>query len=77
MTVEEKAARYDQMLSTRKKRRQIKRQISQLYHEMDNLEAEETRMLDQDIATNYGEAVGPVGPCTACNYEICQCDPVR
>lgn len=75
LTVEEKAARYDHMLGYRKKKRSVKRQIAQLYREMENLEAEETKVLDQDLAARFGELDGTAEPCPVCSYERCICEP--
>lgn len=74
LSIEEKAARYDQMLSTRKQKQLIKRRISELYHEMDNLEAEEAKVLDHDIVSGFSLVESLAEPCPGCGFEVCNCE---
>lgn len=75
LSVEEKAARYDHMLGFRKKKRSIKRKLAELYRELDNLEAEETKVLDQDLSAGWSDPDEKSEPCQVCNYERCICEP--
>lgn len=74
LSTEEKASRYDEFVRLKAAKRATRQQIARLNRQLEQLELEENKVLENDPAEYSTSKNLPLGRCTQCGYEICQCE---
>jgi ABC-type phosphate transport system auxiliary subunit len=70
----EKAERYDQLVNLKAAKRATRQQIARLNRQLEQLDLEENKVLENDLASYTTSKNLPLGRCTTCNYEVCHCE---
>jgi ABC-type phosphate transport system auxiliary subunit len=76
LSTEEKAERYDQLVNLKAAKRATRQQIARLNRQLEQLDLEENKVLENDLAAYSTSKNLPLGRCTTCGYEVCQCEVV-
>jgi hypothetical protein len=76
LSTEEKAERYDQLVNLKAAKRATRQQIAKLNRQLEQLDLEENKVLESDLAEYTSSITVPLGRCTTCGYEVCQCETI-
>jgi hypothetical protein len=74
LTIEEKAERYDQLVNLKAAKRVTRQQIARLNRQLEQLDLEENKVLESDLAGYTNSKTIDLGPCSLCNFEKCTCE---
>lgn len=74
LSTEEKASRYDEFVRLKAAKRATRQEIARLNRQLEQLELEENKVLENEVADYTISKNLPLGRCTQCGYERCQCE---